>query len=370
MNYKISIVRLSSLGDILLTLPLAARLKKNSAATLTWIVDSRFEDALLHFPWIDRVIGINPAKPLKSLLHLKRLHLPQQDLVLDPQGLLKSALIARLLPAKNAVGLERKDSREFSWLLYTRTLGTRALLNVIDKNLCFSEPQPLQKTQKTSSNTAKLAETPFLNSANQAKIFPEAKNSVLKFLEQHTLQKKKILLLFPWSGYHTKNMPKALVSDIIVQAKKQYQLESILVADKSRQHDARQWAEEFGILKAALFGLKEIFALVAMAQLLIASDSGAAYIGWHLKTPSMALFGPTNKFRQSPDFATCLHPDDKKLFCSLLSTYACPIMKKEPIISPYRCLKKDCDNNLCMQQYNALDILKRAEDRGFIQSNS
>ena len=102
---RIAIVKLSALGDIVHAMVVLQFIKKfNKEISIDWIVDESYKDLLELNPDINKVhlINIKQAKKNKSLLALYRefkkvRKLSPYDLVIDMQGLLKSAIVSRLI---------------------------------------------------------------------------------------------------------------------------------------------------------------------------------------------------------------------------------------------------------------------------------
>ncbi|HAK54649.1 MAG TPA: lipopolysaccharide heptosyltransferase I, partial [Acidobacteria bacterium] len=113
---RILIVRLSSLGDIVHTLPLAAALRRGfPEARLDWVVDERYQEILDLVPIVDRrVVWRTRSAPAwwsvaRVVADLRR---ERYDVVVDAQGLLKSAVLARLAGGRRVIGLPRSHLRE------------------------------------------------------------------------------------------------------------------------------------------------------------------------------------------------------------------------------------------------------------------
>ena len=107
----IAIIRLSSLGDIIHTLPAFQALRRhNPDAEISWIVEPAGATLLENFPGIDRILVFELKSRkgwiarMKYLAGFVRRWRGQFGLILDFQGLLKSALLAFLLGG-NAWGL-------------------------------------------------------------------------------------------------------------------------------------------------------------------------------------------------------------------------------------------------------------------------
>jgi len=115
------IIRLSSIGDIFHTLTILPEIKyKFPDSKIEWLVDKNFENIALLSPLIDEVISI-PLRSWKKnkltwvfklLKYKSGLSQKKYDYIIDTQGLIKSALIARYLFNGKIYGLDRKSARE------------------------------------------------------------------------------------------------------------------------------------------------------------------------------------------------------------------------------------------------------------------
>jgi Glycosyltransferase family 9 (heptosyltransferase) len=124
---KVFIIRLSAIGDVVHTLPVASAIKDLvPGAHITWVVDEAASDLVLNNPAIDRVI-VFPGKAAVSKLlaftfgsadlqrinfFLKQLRAEKYDVAIDAQGLLKSALLTYISGAKIRIGFA--ETREFA----------------------------------------------------------------------------------------------------------------------------------------------------------------------------------------------------------------------------------------------------------------
>ena len=117
-------IKLSSLGDLFHALPAVHGLKTGLDAVVDWVVDSRLAPVVECFPDVERVIAFprhgirRRARPFLDALRAER-----YDLVLDFQGLLKSALVARLARGRRRIG--PSFHREGSRLFYPEVAGPR-----------------------------------------------------------------------------------------------------------------------------------------------------------------------------------------------------------------------------------------------------
>ena len=137
---KIAIVRLSALGDIIQSMIVLQFIKKKFPnSSVDWIVDSQFASILSGCNEIDNLIELNikQIKKQKSfflfydvLRKLRRLE--KYDKVFDFQGLIKSALVSRFIPAKERIGFDKNSIREkLASTLYSQKFSIPYEENVI-----------------------------------------------------------------------------------------------------------------------------------------------------------------------------------------------------------------------------------------------
>ena len=144
MEYKnILIIKMSSLGDVLHTLPFVAVLRQRfPKARLTWLVHPQFGAFVPDPPMVDEVIYFDKVKfnkmsfgkklscfrDMRALLHSKKF-----DLVIDLQGLFKSAVLAAISGCDTRIGY--CEMREGSSLVSKPITGVHAQDHVIERYL-------------------------------------------------------------------------------------------------------------------------------------------------------------------------------------------------------------------------------------------
>jgi ADP-heptose:LPS heptosyltransferase len=143
---EILIVKPSSLGDVVHTLPSSVELRRAfPEAKIRWLINTEWKPLLEGLGHIDEIIefprrdfrgarGLLRVGPWASDLR-KRIN---SDLVLDYQGLLRSALIARLCRGSNGrvVGLD--DAREGARLFYQGSVSTAGCVHAVDRYLALT----------------------------------------------------------------------------------------------------------------------------------------------------------------------------------------------------------------------------------------
>jgi heptosyltransferase-1 len=141
---SILIIKPSSLGDIVHTLPAVALVRDaHPEAEITWVINPEFVPLLRGNPDVNHVYvfprgefhGLGAPKSLLPWLRKTRTLRP--DLVLDFQGLLRSALIAKISGAKEIYGMS--DAREGSRWFYDRVAKVNRRAHAIERYLRLAE---------------------------------------------------------------------------------------------------------------------------------------------------------------------------------------------------------------------------------------
>jgi ADP-heptose:LPS heptosyltransferase len=141
---SILIIKPSSLGDIVHTLPAVALVRDaHPEAEITWVINPEFVPLLRGNPDVSHVYvfprgefrGLGAPKSL--LPWLRKTHTLRPDLVLDFQGLLRSALIAKISGAKEIYGMS--DAREGSRWFYHRVAKVNRRAHAIERYLRLAE---------------------------------------------------------------------------------------------------------------------------------------------------------------------------------------------------------------------------------------
>ncbi|MDO9541988.1 MAG: glycosyltransferase family 9 protein, partial [Kiritimatiellia bacterium] len=121
---RILVVKLSSIGDLIHALPAVHCLKSGLNAEIDWIVHPAYAELAKCFSDVSRVLVFpRRAAPAEFIRQTRLLRAEQYEMILDLQGILKSAFVSRL-----ALGLKRigpSFHREGSFFFYTDVAGAR-----------------------------------------------------------------------------------------------------------------------------------------------------------------------------------------------------------------------------------------------------
>ncbi|HEX7527824.1 MAG TPA: lipopolysaccharide heptosyltransferase I, partial [Thermoanaerobaculia bacterium] len=120
---RILFVRLSSFGDVVFALPAAKALRTAlPGARLAWAIEGPLAPLLVGAPYVDEILvantriwrkdllGRRTREDIRDFLRKGKGFVP--DLIVDAQGLFKSALIAAAIPAARKVGFGFRTATE------------------------------------------------------------------------------------------------------------------------------------------------------------------------------------------------------------------------------------------------------------------
>jgi heptosyltransferase-1 len=289
---RILLVKLSSFGDVLHAMPTAEALRAAfPSAHITWLVEAAYAPLLAGHPALDEVweaprlhpselmAGSNPSR-LRILLR----HLGSQpfDLVLDLQGLLKSALWVALARSPRKVGYDR--TREGSFLVLTERVPAydpeaHAVLRYL--NLAHYLGAPTTPPCFRLSLDAGV---------DTSRLIPAEDG-------------RPLAVLHPGARWASKLWPPACWARLADWLIRDQGFKVVITGSRT---DAQLVAEITGKTQTPMLNLGGCTSLAQLASILrksrfaITTDTGAMHLAASLKTPVIALFGPTAPWRTGP----------------------------------------------------------------------
>jgi heptosyltransferase-1 len=289
------IIRLSSLGDIIHTLPAFSALRKNFPdAEISWIVEEKGKEILDLVTGIDRIVPvtikrwkIGSQRFWKGLSALKREIKNRNQIAIDFQGLVKSGLLAYLSRAKERIGFNRKNLKEpLAALFYTDRLEEISEDDhVIGKNLKLLSLLGIKETEY---------EFP-LN------VPDELSKSLHRILENLGYDgQKKLVLLNVGAAWETKRWHPERWSQLIQKFSNQETFLLLLWGNEVERELAAQVGQETGVAMVPPLSLKEVIALVKETSLVVSGDTFALQVACAFSKPVVGLFGSTNPKRNGP----------------------------------------------------------------------
>ena len=286
---KIAIVKLSALGDIVHAMIVLQFIKKyNQEIEVDWIVEEAYKGLFEFHPDINKVhvVNIKKAKKKKSfflfLNELKKVrHFGKYDLVIDMQGLLKSALISRLIISPITLGFDKFSIREnLASIFYNQIFNYGYDENVIERNVALmSFALGLNVSKQEIKN-----KSPFLHLSR-------------KHLNVNLSNVKRNILLIPGASHISKCYPVSNLAELTTLIDANFltiwgdQKEKIMAEEIKTQAPS--------VSVCAKLSIDSLKLLISQVDLVIGPDTGPTHMAWALNVPSITLFGPTPGYRNS-----------------------------------------------------------------------
>ncbi|GAA9004099.1 lipopolysaccharide heptosyltransferase I [Helicobacter pylori] len=295
---KIAIVRLSALGDIIVSAVFLALIKECfTNAQIEWFVDERFGAILEHSPYIDKLHPIalksvlTTFNPLKIFKLFKSLRAYEYDIVIDMQGLIKSALITQMLKAPKKVGFDCTSAREgLSAFFYSQKVSIAYNEPVLKRNFTLlSHALNLPKKEiseglRSRSKVFSYQDSPKIDALN----LNENKLKILFVLETSKINKTYPIERFKELALALENFQICLLWHASEDKA------TALYGALKNQRD---------VLLLPKLTLNEVKALLFKMDLIIGGDTGITHLAWALQKPSITLYGntPMERFKlESP----------------------------------------------------------------------
>ncbi|MBQ9291902.1 MAG: lipopolysaccharide heptosyltransferase I [Campylobacter sp.] len=274
---KIAIIRLSALGDIIQTSVVLQFIKKNvENAEIYWVCDEKFAKILENLPNLNGIIKIplKDKKIAKSYQILKEFS-GKFDLILDFQGLIKSAIVARIL-GKNTFGFDKFSIREsFAANFYKDKIYCEYGENTIIRYL----------TLASKALDFKFDENEILN---KQKCF-STKPTNLKFANA------KNVLIAPFASEPSKCYDKFKQVINGLNAEKIY----ICHGNENEKKRAELIAGCANAEVLPSLSINEMIGVVENMNLVIGNDSAITHLAWAQNVPSITLFGNRPSWRNA-----------------------------------------------------------------------
>lgn len=279
------VVRFSSLGDVVLTLPVARSLKcAFPAAEIVYLTKAAYRPLLEGQSGIDRVVTLEEAgSGLKALRRHCR-GLGHFDLALDLHRTLRSRACLGALNADRRFSYRKDALMRRLWAAgWMRARMEGVLPHVTDRYL-----EPLRRCGIAPADPVPAVAVP-----------PGTLSAVRGLLAAAGVREPdRVAVVVPGARWPNKRWSPASFAALAAGLRDAAALEPVIVGDVSDQETAEAVRALIpgGVpLLAGQTGLMELAALLKIARVVIANDSGPAHLAAAVGSPVVALFGPTHE---------------------------------------------------------------------------
>jgi lipopolysaccharide heptosyltransferase I len=285
---KALIVRLSSIGDVVHTLPALAALR-GKGWSVAWLVEPASRPLLEGHPMIERVVVIPAARSFRlstATSAVRPLRQEPLDVALDFQGLWKSAFWARRSRARRVIGFDGPWRREplSSWLLTERAELDTDQPHVIDKNLALLRAVGIE--------------------AVGFREFPLPPGALRSAAVEEGLERGGLLgfvVLNPGGGWASKLWPPEGYG-AVARGLRERGFRSLVTWGPGEERLAERvvGASDGAAERCFPTTLLDLAALFRKARLVVAADTGPLHLACAVGAPVVGIYGPTDPARNGP----------------------------------------------------------------------
>lgn len=280
------IVKVSSLGDVIHTLPALTDAKSAIPdIKFDWVIEEGFAEIPVWHTAVNKVIPVALRRWKKNILKMifsreykkfkHNLKATKYDLVIDAQGLIKSGLISSIAQGK-VVGLDKNSVRE--------KMATRY----------YDESYNVPRQQHAVERTRNLfAQALGYDLNNQELDFGLSADQFL-LMEDNNKESKSLFFLHGTS-WETKLWPEHYWIELgILAVNNGYQINLLWGDDKEHQRAKRMAAAIPNAKVLDRLSLTEVAGKLLQADYVIAVDTGLAHLAAALGRPTIAIYGASD----------------------------------------------------------------------------
>ncbi|MDN5105278.1 lipopolysaccharide heptosyltransferase I [Aliarcobacter butzleri] len=289
MMKRIAIIKLSAMGDIIHAMVALQYIKKQYPnLQIDWFVESAFAPILENNPDINEIIKLDLKsikKDKKEIINqiklIKKYEKNSYDLVIDAQGLIKSAIVSFFL-GKNRVGFSKNSTREkLASFFYTKRVDIAYDKNAIERNVkVLSQVLNFEITKDDILN-----KKPFLFYKNENEVIYE-----------YLSKDKKNVLFVIGASWASKMYSKEKFAKIINNLDEN----CLITWGNETEKDIANFIANISKAKVLpKLDLNSLKAIMSKVDLVIGNDTGPTHMAWALNISSITLFGNTPGYRNT-----------------------------------------------------------------------
>ena len=296
---RILVVRLSSIGDIVHALPAVAALGQSlPEAEISWAIESRYAELLQGNPFVSRVFPLDtlgwrrrwksPGVWPELARSARQLRSSKPGIALDFQGLVKSAVVARLSGSSKRIGFGGPWLREpLAGLLYTERVHARGGQHVVEENFALVELLGVPPAPR------KCWQFPMPHS-------PAAEDRVSERLA--ALELGDFIVINPGGGWTSKRWAPERFAEFIRGFAATEHCAVLVTGSPAEEPMIGSILKQAPPGRSYYFpsNLMEFVALVRRARLFLGGDTGPLHLAAAVGTPIVAIYGPTSPARNGP----------------------------------------------------------------------
>lgn len=299
---NILIIRLSSLGDVLMSVPAVKAIRRRfPEAHISWLVEGSVSGLLAHQDFIDEVIFF----PRGTLMrHLKGGHLPttayvlndflkklrerKYDLIVDLHGIAKSVALMLIARGGKRIGFGKMFAKDLSHFFYNeRVNGTEKRIHKVERNMLVARF---------------LGYNDIIPEA-QLSVSDKAKEYIDDFFHSRGIT-SPVFAVNPFASKDSsfKRWPLERYADLIYRIREHLEGNAIIIWGPGEREEAQRLVALAGnnAQLACQTDIVQLFALLARVDAYVGGDTGTTHLASAAGIPVISIFGPTDVIINRP----------------------------------------------------------------------
>ena len=342
---NILIIRLSSLGDVLMSIPAVMAIRNTfSESHISWLVEGSVSQLLSHQEFIDNVIefprhsivrAFKKSDPIRGIREIKtfinKLREINYDIVADFHGIIKSAIFSMLARGDRRIGFGKMYAKEKSHLFYGETVtADNKRVHKVERNMLIARHLGTNGDIPQVSLTVPAHFDAYIDNFFSEGGLTGPFFAVNPFSSSQGIYKR-------W-GLKQYEMIIEKIYDIIGA-------QVIILwgpGEKKEAEHLRKMGGNRAILSCPT-NVPQLFSLLKRIDMYIGGDSGVMHLAAFAGCPMVAIFGPTDVNINAPYSKNCT------------------IVRKDLPCSP--CKDKDCQSRKCLTDITVEGVFEAVQER-------
>jgi predicted lipopolysaccharide heptosyltransferase III len=338
---KILVIRTAYVGDVVMTLPILSALKRSyPGSKITFLTNSGALELLKHNPYVDELLAYDPfwfypagkGRALRDyLVFLNKLRKARYDLVIEARGDVRD------------IALLAYASRSTFRMSYGVGGGGFLLTHIVPyEGLKHKVRYHLDLAGYLGCDTAVADGGIYLTDDELAKVD--------ELIDRHGIN-RSFIAVHPGSRLSLKRWAADKYAMLCDRLMKEHQRQLVILgsrAEKPLVDDVLRKTDRNALTLAGKLGLRELAGVISRSDLLICNDSAPMHIAAAMKTPTVAIFGPSKSVETAP-YGTLHKVVEKDFKCR----HNC---------DESTCYNKHVQFNACMEDITVEDVFSAVEE--------
>jgi len=272
---KILIIRLSSIGDILLSTPFIRQTRTRfPEARIDFVIKEKFYNLISENPHLNDIFQLQPGN-LNKLIQTIRLE--KYDYIFDLHRNIRSIVLTIFAGSKRTCRIKKNKL-------------IQQMLVKFKINLYDSE-KPIPERYLEVGHPVGI-----MDDKKGLEFFwsHKAETRVKKYFNADQLKIENIMIaVAPGAGFYTKRWPTSYFSELMDMIRSHYHASFVILGDRHETEMGKELSKgrEWVLDLTGKLGLMDAGALLAECQLAITNDSGLMHLATAVQTPVLAIFG-------------------------------------------------------------------------------